>query len=153
MKLRKRETIDVEVVSTAGRRAVAKTFAGYFFYVPPLVVPERPALKSEDLSSPFAHRVGVAVLYTIAKTECFLSPDGTLRVFLKILSRWFVALIVLVFVLGLPTIFAAQFVAGVAQLLEAAARSIFFTVCWALGTVLLIAIASAATVMFLNRKN
>jgi hypothetical protein len=113
---------------------------------------ESPALTHEELQCGFVPMVGIGMKYGIQSFEHSVSPDGALRAFTKLMARWFVALMFLVFALGIPFFLAATFLDSIAGLLESFAHHIFNAVLYILGACLLVAAAIAAWVFFEARR-
>jgi len=123
----------------------------FLFTAPPLVPVDPPTFTRTDCEGSFAHRFGIAVIASWRWFQFYLSPSGAFSAFLKVFLRWFIALLALVLLVGIPAVIAAQFLDSVGQLLESAARH-FMWACIYLVAGCLIISAVIATLMIFARS-
>jgi hypothetical protein len=132
-------------------RPATLTLREYLFSVPPLTPVAPPVFTRADCEGSFAHRFGVAVLASWQGFQFYLSPSGAFGAFLRIFIRWFIALIAVVILVGVPSSIAAQFLDSVAVLFESAARH-FMWACIYIAAGCLIIAALIAGLMLATRK-
>ncbi len=136
--------------ATLVRRDVPATLAlrAFLFTAPPLVPVKPPNITPEDGYGSFAHRFGVAVIASWQWFQYYLSPSGAFKAFFVIFLRWFIALVALVLLFGIPAFIAAQFLDSVAQLLENAARHFMWACIYLVAGCLIISSLIAALMIF-----
>ena len=139
----------------AYRSQPASRALGEFLLTVPVLVPvPQPVIARADCEGSFAHRLGAAVIFSIQAFQFYLSPSGAFGAFFKFFLRWFIFLVGVVLLLGIPTFIAAQFIASVSALLYAAAQNFFWSVCYFLGGCALLAAAiTLAFYMLTKRKS
>ena len=124
-----------------------------YFLVCPQHRPVEPFnIQREDIDGSFIHRTGVGILVGIRSFEYGLSPEGTLRAFLKLMLRWFIALMILTLVVAIPLVMAFHFLDVVAAYIESIAKHIFMAIVWIILSCLLIAGGIAAYIAFSDKK-
>ena len=119
--------------------SVSHLFHEHLLTCPPIRPISPMILTREDLEAPFPHRFGMAVILAFRSAEYSISPDGTLRAFLRLFMRWFLALLLVVVVIGVPLLIAGQFIDQVAALLESAMKHLFWACVWLAGAVCVLA--------------
>ena len=123
----------------------------YLLTVPELVPVPRPEITRADCEAPFAHRFGVAVLVSWQGFQFYLSPSGAFGAFLRLFIRWFIALIAIVILVGVPSFIAAQFLDSVALLFESAARHFMWACFYILAGCLAIATVIAVLMLITHK--
>jgi hypothetical protein len=124
----------------------------YLFTFPALVPVRVPTITLDECDTPFPHRFGAAVIYSIQAFQFYLSPSGAFGAFLRVFLRWFFFLIAVVLLLGIPALIASQFASSVSALLHTAAEHFFYAVCYFLGGCALLAAAFALLLYFLAKR-
>jgi hypothetical protein len=152
--------IEVEVLPPEPRgqlatrgRSLPALLRDTLWIAPPIRRPAPPKLSREDLEASFAHRLGAAVLFSARSIECALSPDGTLRAFAYLFTRWFIALLTIALVATVPALVAAQFVESIMIALESAMRHLFQACLYLLQGVVVLAAIGAGFVFLLGRRS
>ena len=137
------EVLPPEDTQLAAHRSqpASRALGEFLLTVPALVPVAPPVIARSDCEGSFPHRLGAAVIFSIQAFQCYLSPSGAFGAFFKFYLRWFIFLMGVVLLLGIPTVIAAQFIASVSALLYAAAQNFFWAVCYFLGGCALLAAA------------
>lgn len=128
-----------------------KTLISFREYL--LVYPERKPvepfmIQREDINGNFTHRLGIGILASARTFEYSISPDGTLRAFLKITLHWFIVLMLLILTVGITLVSAFHFLDITAAILENIAKHIFMAVLWIMATITLVFVGIAAYAYF-----
>jgi len=153
-----RDNISIEVLppersqlGEANSHSLVRGVRDFLLTVPTPVPILPPVILREDCEEGFIQRLGTAIIFSFHGFQYYLSPSGSFGVLAKLFVRWFVFLIALIVLLGIPALIAAQFLSSISALLYTAALNFFWTVCYFVGGCVVLAVA-ITLLLFLRAK-